>query len=161
MRAAAFAAALLLLAFAHAPPQAAPSVVLADLAHARWTLDGREPPAPPALVHVDGEPPRVELPFTRMGQRWACEFSTAEPATQRLSLAWQGAPDGLLFEVVLDGQRLTPPRDGWRPTPKALSSDLGGTWLGRGAHLLEFVAREKPGAQGARLRLAVLEAGAP
>jgi len=63
--------------------------------------------------------------------------------------------------VVLDGQRLAPPRDAWRPTQRVLSSDLGGVWLGRGAHLLAFVAREVPGAGGARLRLSALEAGPP
>lgn len=155
------AAALLLLAAAAPAPQDAPRERLCDLAHATWTLDGSAPPAAPAVLAPEGAAPRVELPFTRSGQRWACEFSTPAPATRRLALEWTGAPDGLLFELVLDGQRLAPPRDAWRPTPRTLASDLGGVWLGGGAHLLEFVAREQPPAAGAVLRLGALEAGAP
>lgn len=143
------------------PSAPAPAPAAVDLARATWTLDGRPPPAAPPVLAPEGAPALAELAFTRMGQRWACEFTTEAPQTRRLALRWQGAPDGLLFEVVLDGQRLSPPRDGWRPTPRALSSDLGGVWLGAGAHLLEFVAREKPPVEGARLRVAALELGEP
>ncbi len=151
-------AGVLFAALALAP---APAPAEVDLARATWTLDGRAPAAAPRVDVAEGAPALAELSFARLGQRWACEFSSVEAATQRLALRWQGAPDGLLFEVVLDGQRLAPPRDGWRPTPRVLASDLGGVWLGRGAHLLEFVAREKPGADGARLRVSALELGPP
>jgi hypothetical protein len=93
--------------------------------------------------------------------RWACEFSTDAGATRRLQLGWRGGPEGLLFEVVLDGVRLSPPRDAWRPTPRALRSDLGPVWLGRGAHLLELVAREQPPEGGARLAVGSLELAEP
>jgi hypothetical protein len=162
MRLAAGALLLAALALAAAAPSApAPAPASVDLARATFALDGRPPPAAPPVLAPEGEPALAELSFTRLGQRWACEFSTQEPQTRRLTLRWQGAPDGLLFEIVLDGQRLSPPRDGWRPSPRALASDLGGVWLGAGAHLLEFVAREKPGAEGARLRVAALELEEP
>jgi hypothetical protein len=146
---------------AAAPPAPAPVPASVDLARAAWMLDGRPPPAAPPVLAQQDAPMLAELAFTRMGQRWACEFTTDAPQTRRLALRWQGAPDGLLFEVVLDGQRLSPPRDGWRPSPRPLASDLGGVWLGAGAHLLEFVAREKTPAEGARLRVAALELGEP
>ncbi|HEX5010282.1 MAG TPA: hypothetical protein VFY71_07765 [Planctomycetota bacterium] len=154
-RAAALLATVLLLA----PADPAPQVV--DLAGAAWTRDGRAPDAAPPVLSAPDTPSLVELSFPKPGTRWACEFSTDEAATCRLALSWQGGPEGLLFEVVLDGQRLSPPRDGWRPTRRGLRSDLGSVWVGRGAHLLEFVAREKPPAPPARLRLAALELGEP
>jgi hypothetical protein len=141
-----------------APGAEAPRV---DLAGASWTRDGRAPEAVPPVLSAEDAPSWVELAFPKSGTRWACEFETADADIWRLALQWQGAPDGLLFEIVLDGQRLSPPRDGWRPTPRALRSDLGSVWLGRGAHLLEFVAREKPTAPPGRLRLAALELGEP
>jgi len=144
-------AVLLLPAPAPAPPEI-------DLAHASWTRNGVAPPAAPAVA---GEPAAAVLAFDAPGLRWACEFSTEAAQTRRLTLDWRGAPDGLLFEVVLDGVRLSPPRDGWRPSPRALRSDLGSVWLGRGAHLLEFVAREQPAEGGARLAVAALELGEP
>ena len=125
------------------------------LAHADWTLDGVEPPGPP-LVEARGEQALVRLPFERRNARWATVFETAGPGTARLTLHWAGGPDGLLFEVVLDGQRLAPPRDGWRPSARGLSTDLGSRWLGQGRHLLEFVSREQA-APGACLRLHALE----
>jgi hypothetical protein len=153
------AAALLAAALLLAPAAPGPQVV--DLAGAAWTRDGLETDTAPPVLSVPDAPSLVELAFPKPGTRWACEFSTDEPATRRLALSWQGAPDGLLFEVVLDGQRLSPPRDGWRPTARALRSDLGSVWLGRGSHLLEFVAREKPPLPPGRLRLAALELGEP
>jgi hypothetical protein len=147
---------LLLALLAPAPRPAAPPAI--DLAHASWTRNGVPPPAAPAVA---GEPAAAELAFDAPGVRWACEFGTEAAQTRRLQLDWRGAPDGLLFEVVLDGVRLSPPRDGWRPSPRALRSDLGSVWLGRGAHLLEFVAREQPAEGGARLRVAALELGEP
>ena len=148
--------ALLLLALLLAPaPREAPSV---DLAHARWTRNGAAPAVAPV---VSGEPAVVELPFDAAGVRWACEFRTEAEATRRLQLGWRGGPDGLLFELVLDGTRLSPPRDAWRPTQRALRSDLGPVWLGKGAHLLELVAREQPPEVGARLAVSSLELGEP
>ena len=153
--------ALALLAAALLLAPAAPGPQVVDLAAAAWTRDGLPPDAAPPVLPMPGAPSQVELAFPKLGTRWACEFSTDAPATRRLALSWQGAPDGLLFEVVLDGQRLSPPRDAWRPTARTLHSDLGSVWLGRGAHLLEFVAREKPPAPPGRLRLAALELGEP
>lgn len=124
-----------------------------DLACATWTANGqphdgvRSDPGPPALVH---------LPIDAQGLRWATIFSTEAAATFRLYLRWQPAADGLLFEVVLDGERLAPPRDGWRPSPRDLLTDLGPRWLGHGTHRLEFVAREDPGGPAA-LHLASLQ----
>ena len=151
---AALALALLLAAARPAPERV-------DLAHAAWTRQGEAPEAAPAVVAADGAAAVVELPFDAAGVRWACEFSTAEASTRRLALRWRGAPDGGLFEVVLDGQRLSPPRDGWRPSPRELVSDLGGVWLGRGVHLFEVVAREDPVGGRATLRLAALELEQP
>jgi len=151
--------ALVLLAAALvAPGRPGPPVV--DLAHATWTRNGIAPASAPVVGEAPA-PATVELVFDATGVRWACEFPTDEARMRRLSLAWRGAPDGVLFELVLDGARLSPPRDGWRPSPRELHSDLGAVWLGRGAHLLEFVAREKPPDGKGALRLAALELGEP
>jgi hypothetical protein len=99
----------------------------------------------------------VRLPFTERGVRWATEFSSGAPGSVRLALEWEPGPDGLVFEVVLDGTRLSPARDGWRPSPRALTSDLGPAWLGPGAHLLEFVAREQAPDSALHLRALLLE----
>lgn len=152
--AATLAAALLLLG-------ARPATPSVDLAHATWTRQGVVPASPPVVEEGPGSAAVVELAFDTAGVRWACEFTTADAATRRLHLRWRGAPDGLLFEVVLDGQRLSPPRDGWRPGARDLVSDLGGVWLGRGAHLFEVVAREQPPDGVGRLRLAALELDEP
>ena len=107
-----------------------------DLAAATWQRNGIDAEAPVA----DGV---AELPTEAMGTRWATVFDTDDGYRARLKLHWVGAPDGLLFEVIVDGARLSPPRDGWRPTERELVSDLGSVWLGPGEHLLEFVAREE------------------
>ncbi len=100
----------------------------------------------------------ARLPFGGRNERWATVFETADAFTARAFLDWAPGPDGLLFEIVLDGERLPPPRDGWRPTPRALATDLGSVWLGQGRHLLEFVSREEPGqpAPGAALHVRAL-----
>ncbi|HTE04668.1 MAG TPA: hypothetical protein VK824_00625 [Planctomycetota bacterium] len=128
-----------------------------DLAGAAFTRNGlasdlavRGAPGGP---DTDG----VVLPCEARGVRWATTFVTEAAFTARLQLDWNPGPDGLLFEVVLDGQRLPPPRDGWRPSPRALSSDLGPAWLGRGSHLLEFVAREESPSSALHVRALVLE----
>ena len=90
---------------------------------------------------VDGEP-RVFLPVNGTGVRWSTVIRTQGAATYRLLLSWDPGPDGLLFEVLIDGERHPPPRDGWRPSSRHLMSDLGPRWLGDGDHLLEFIARE-------------------
>jgi hypothetical protein len=115
-----------------------------ELAAAAWTRNGIA--VTDALIEPGATadaPPAARLPFPQRGVRWATEFTTEAPGTARLVLDYAPGPDGLLFEVVLDGTRLSPPRDGWRPTPRAVAADLGAAWLGRGAHLLEFVAREE------------------
>ncbi len=152
------AAALAVSLLALAARPVAPGV---DLARATWTRQGVAPEAPPSVVEAPGEAPVVELPFEAAGVRWACEFSTADAGTRRLHLHWRGAPDGLLFEVVLDGQRLSPPRDGGGPSARDLLADLGGVWLGRGAHLFEIVAREEPPDGVGRLRLVALDLDEP
>jgi len=125
------------------------------LAEARWTLDGAES-ALPGLVGA-GASTRVRLPVRASGQRWATQFETARPGTFRLVLEWQPGPDGLLFEILLDGERQPPPRDGWRPTSRALRTDLGSRWLGDGQHLLEFIAREEVAAGALELGALDLE----
>jgi hypothetical protein len=139
------------------PAWPAPGVAgdIVTLAAAGWSVDGLEPETPPAVEGLD-EQAAVRLPFARRNVRWATQFETVEPGTARLVLHWRGGPDGLLHEVVLDGQRLPPPRDGWRPSSRDLSTDLGSRWLGEGRHLLEFVAREQA-APDACLRLRALE----
>jgi hypothetical protein len=137
-----------------APPDPAPVVV--DLAQASWLRNGVAPAQPPVVSDAT-----VQLPFDAAGERWSCEFRTEAAQTRRLGLRWVGAPDGLLVEVVLDGARLSPPRDAWRPTSRVLHSDLGSQWLGGGAHLLELVAREQPPEGVGQLRLVALELGAP
>jgi hypothetical protein len=153
MKLAATAALAGLLALAPAPPAV-------NLARATWTRNGVAPAAAPAVAGDPGAA-TVELPFDGSGVRWACEFTTSQAQMRRLQLDWRAGPDGGLFEIVLDGARLSPPRDGWRPAPRALHSDLGSVWVGAGAHLVEFVAREQPPEGGARLRLASLELGEP
>jgi hypothetical protein len=124
------------------------------LARGGWTNDGM--PAPPPAVAGAAPDELVTLPMRARGERWATVFETASPGTARLLLDLRGGPDGLLYEVVLDGLRLTPARDAWRPSARDLRLDLGPQWLGQGGHLLEFVARERP-AGTAVLHLRALE----
>ena len=133
-----------------------------DLARSSWTRNGRAPESPPAVT-PEGEAARdghdralVTLPLDARGVRWATTFDTESGRMARLALDWAGGPDGLLLEVVIDGQRLLPARDSWRPSPRALHTDLGSLWLGPGGHLFEIVAREKPAAPSA-VRLEALE----
>lgn len=128
-----------------------------DLAASAWLRNGE---AQPQLQVDEGPPALVHLVFDARGVRWSTEFSTSEPATFRLLLDWTADDDGLLFELVLDGERLSPPRDGWRPGRRRLLSDLGSRWLGAGRHLLEFVAREQP-AGLAQLHLTELQLRTP
>ena len=93
-------------------------------------------------VGREGEGKRVRLPVDGTGVRWSTVFSTESPGTHRLFLSWDPGSTGLLFEILIDGERQPPPRDGWRPTSRHLVSDLGPRWLGEGKHLLEFIARE-------------------
>jgi hypothetical protein len=141
----------------NAVPNAVPSTRDAqrvDLSGAIWTNDSR--PAPPPAVSGAGAAALVTLPQRARGERWAMVFETDAAGTARLLLEHRGGPDGLLYEVVLDGQRLTPARDAWRPTQRDVRVDLGPQWLGPGSHLLEFVAREQP-AWTAALSLRSLE----
>lgn len=138
-----------------------------DLAHASWTRNGVQPEVrpvvleagmrPPGVVSKPGEvppAPQVLLPFDSVGVRWAHVFVTEQAAMMRMELEWRPGPAGALFEVILNGRRLSPARDGWRPTERGVRTDLGAMWLGRGKHLLEFVSRET--AEAAELRLSVL-----
>ena len=162
---AALAAALLLWAGAGA---AAPDLAV-DLGRSAWTRNGVLPASAPAVAPAadkdrdddgtdddGGGRALVSLPCDERGVRWATTFETGTGRMARLTLDWNGGPDGLLFEVVVDGQRLLPARDAWRPSPRALRTDLGSLWLGPGGHLFEIVAREKPAAPSA-VRLAALE----
>lgn len=103
------------------------------------------------------EDPAVLLTLQQLGDRWSTTFSTEAPATWRLALEWEPGPEGLLIEIMLDGEPLPPLRDAWRPTPRRLSADLGPRWLGRGEHLIEFVAREERHDGALRLRRLQLE----
>lgn len=115
-----------------------------DLFSAEWSRNGE---VVENLLTEDGadrtdKGKRVHLPVDEMGVRWSTVFSTRSPETHRLYLSWDPGPAGLLFEILIDGERQPPPRDGWRPTSRHLVSDLGSRWLGGGRHLLEFIARE-------------------
>ena len=114
-----------------------------DLTRAVFLRDGR--PSDAARIEApDDEGARlVRLPVDGEGVRWSTIFETEASGTSRLRLDFSPGPQGMLFEVVLDGERLPPPRDGWRPTRRRVVCDLGPRWLGRGTHLLEFVAREQ------------------
>jgi hypothetical protein len=128
-----------------------------DLAGASWSLNGELADPAPA---TGGDPGLVHLPFDAQGVRWSCRFRTEGALTTRLYLDWSPAQDGLLFELLIDGERLPPARDGWRPGTRRLLVDLGSRWLGAGEHLLEFVARETP--EGvARLHLTALQLREP
>jgi hypothetical protein len=152
---AALLAAALALAASGPSPAASPAAV--DLAGATWTRNGEASDLP--TVEGEGADAVVRLPCDGMGVRWGTVFTTEGRATARLFLDFEPGPEGLLFEVVVDGERLPPPRDGWRPTRRRLVVDLGPRWLGEGRHLLELVAREdRP--DGA-LHLAHLELRAP
>ncbi len=107
-----------------------------ELATCDWTRDG-------ARVTWEQDGDIVPLASIERGTRWTTVFSTAEGYQARLDLRHVGGPDGFLFEVLLDGQTLTPVRDAWRPTRRPLASDLGSVWLGPGRHLIEFIAREQ------------------
>jgi hypothetical protein len=138
---------------------AAPDLAV-DLGRASWTRNGVSPSVAPRVTVAadkDGDGRAlVSLPCDDRGVRWATTFETGAGRMARLTLDWNGAPDGLLFEVVVDGQRLQPSRDAWRPSPRALRTDLGSLWLGPGGHLFEIVAREQPVAPSA-VHLAALE----
>jgi hypothetical protein len=124
------------------------------LTEAVWTNDGM--PAPPPPITGQGALAQVSLPVHERGERWAIVFQTGRAGTAGLVLDHRGGPDGLLYEVVLDGQRLTPARDAWRPSARDLRTDLGPLWLGQGDHLLELVVREEPSGAAA-LHLRALE----
>ena len=153
--------ALLVAVAAGGATRLAPDVRI-DLARSTWTLNGQAPASSPAVSSPDdaapggGERALVTLPLDARGARWATTFQTDAGRMARLLLDWSGGPDGVLLEVVVDGQRLLPARDAWRPSPRALRTDLGSLWLGPGGHLFEIVAREKPAAPSA-VRLAALE----
>ncbi len=104
------------------------------LAREHLTKSAQEPGAPPL---------RVRLPVDGRGVRWATVFSTVAAGTHRLQLDWEPGPEGMLFEILLDGERVSPARDAWRPSRRHLRTDLGPRWLGAGAHLIEFIAREE------------------
>jgi len=156
------AAALAAPAAAPAPGPRAPADQRVDLTQVKWRLDDRRAanvtvePAPPTVAAQ--HPPAgdvVRLPCPKRDARWTCEFTTEDAFTARLMLDWRASPEGLLFELMLDGRRLSPARDGWRPTPRDLQSDLGSAWVGRGRHLLEVLPRES--VPGGALRLRALE----
>lgn len=113
-----------------------------DLARAEFDRDGRPSDAACREGDDDDSERALVLPYDAVGRRWSTTFETGASGVARLFLDWSPGPDGMLFEVVLDGVRLPPPRDGWRPSRRRLVSDLGPRWLGRGRHMLEFVARE-------------------
>ncbi len=112
-------------------------VPLADLA---WSRNA-EPVEDLAREDADGER-RVVLPVDGTGVRWTTVFTTDGAGTHRLALSWEPGPDGLLLELLIDGERHPPALDGWRPTRRHVVTDLGPRWLGDGEHLLEFIARE-------------------
>ena len=88
-----------------------------------------------------GGGPRLDL--RGRGDRWLLEFGVDRGGMARIELDWTPGPDGMLVELLLDGQRLGAPRDAWRPTPRRVRADLGSRWLGPGRHLLEIVCREQ------------------
>lgn len=139
-------------AFARPDPalrEARPDDRRIDLAAAAWERDGE--PADPLARQG-----RVELPCTARGTRWTTVFTTSRHDTWRAILELDAGPDGPLYEVVLDGRRLRPTRDAWRPTPRRVRVDLGSVWLGGGRHLLELVAREEREDAALRPRALVL-----
>jgi hypothetical protein len=89
------------------------------------------------------DPGGPELLMALRGDRWLYEFDVDQAGTARLELDWTPGPTGMLVELLLAGQRLGPPRDAWRPTPRRVLADLGSRWLGPGRHLLEIVCREQ------------------
>jgi len=127
-----------------------------QLADVAWRLDDLAQP-PPARV-PDADAPEIRLPWESLGERWSFVFAVDEPGPARLALEWTPAPDGLVFEILINGEPLVPARDGWRPTPRTQVSDLGTRWFGTGRNLVEFVCRETG---GGALRLRALELQAP
>ena len=119
------------------------------LAAAEWTRNGvaveglRREHLSPSAREQGAAPVRVLLPVDGRGVRWATVFSTATAATHRLQLDWDPGPEGMLFEILIDGERQSPVHDGWRPSSRRLMTDLGPRWLGAGQHLIEFIAREQ------------------
>jgi hypothetical protein len=109
------------------------------LAESTWTRNGETSEGAERSGDVE---PRVRLPVDGTGVRWQTRFHTDAPGTVRLTLGWEPGPDGLLVEILLDGERQPPLLDGWRPTRRMSETDLGPRWLGAGEHLLEFIARE-------------------
>lgn len=127
------------------PPQAetrqSETGLLVNLATASWRRNGY-PSEIPQAVDRDGEV-MVVLPLTAQGERWTTEFVVEEAFMARARLRWLPDQGGCLMEILLDGERLGPPRDGWRPSSRVLRSDLGPRWIAPGRHLLEFVCRER------------------
>ncbi|MFT7463571.1 MAG: hypothetical protein ACI9EF_001916 [Pseudohongiellaceae bacterium] len=111
-----------------------------DFASCSWMRNAEQVETP--IVEVGHSAPHVELSFPESGTRWSTTFSTAVPTTWRLALDWELGAQGLLIEIMVDGEPLPPLRDTWRPTRRDQRADLGPRWLGQGEHLLEFVSRE-------------------
>lgn len=111
-----------------------------DLEQVDWALDGVQHPAS-AIIEGFG----VSLLQPELGVRWSFVFHTEQPGTARMFLDWFPGPEGLVIELVIDGERLVPARDGWRPTQRQERADLGSRWFGAGDHLVEIVAREGGG----------------
>lgn len=126
-----------------------------ELAGVAWSRDGVLQPTPPATPEG-----YVELPGGPLGRRWAFVFHTERAGSARLHLDWRPGPEGGIIEFVLDGERLSPARDGWRPVDTPERADLGTRWFGAGEHLVEIVAREA-GLTVTRLRaLELIDPGA-
>lgn len=119
-----------------------------------WRLDELKQPAPERST--PGDDAEIRLPWNELGERWSCVFAVEQAASARLNLEWTPDAEGLVFEILINGEPLVPARDGWRPTARTIHSDLGTRWFGEGRHLIEFVCRETGGG-ALRLRSLKLE----
>jgi len=111
-----------------------------ELAEQAWTRNAELVPSPP-VTGSEGDL-LVVLGFDASGTRWSTTFETDKAGTWVLALDWELGPAGLLLEIMIDGEPLSPLRDVWRPTARRLRADLGPRWLGEGQHQIEFIARE-------------------
>lgn len=92
-----------------------------------------------ALGGADALP--VVLVADQQGIRWTTTFALDAPTTAALSIAVETI-EGAVVEFVLDGERVGPLRDLWRPSRRELTVELGVHALSAGEHVLDVVFLE-------------------
>ncbi len=76
-----------------------------------------------------------------VGGRWTTTFDVTKPVTAALLLETV-VDDSPVVEFLLDGERVGPMRDMWRPSERALKIELGVHFLAPGLHVFDVVFLE-------------------